>query len=121
MLFQFFNVVFMCAFLLSALVQYNDPDPAAWIAIYLGATAMCLDQRRRSPWVALAPALSLICLVWIGFLLPRVLGEVSLAEIAASITMKTQAVEEAREIGGLFLVALWAAVVAVHGRRAQPQ
>jgi hypothetical protein len=40
---------------------------------------------------------------------------VSWAEIVESISMKTEAVEEAREVGGLALVLLWSVVLAVHG------
>ena len=38
-------------------------------------------------------------------------GQVSLEEVFASISMQTKAVEEAREVGGLFLVALWSGVL----------
>jgi hypothetical protein len=55
--------------------------------------------------------LLIICLVWIGTLVPHILGKTSLAEIFASVSMQTREVEEAREIGGLLLVALWSAVL----------
>ena len=72
---------------------------------------MCALQFRRNPPRWLAPALVAISVVWIGMLLPRIVGQVSLEEIFASISMRTRAVEEAREIGGLSLVILWAAVL----------
>ena len=34
---QLLNGLFLLAYLLSALVQINDPDPAIWIALYLAA------------------------------------------------------------------------------------
>ena len=109
------NSLFLAAYLLSALVQYNDPDPWAWFAIYGAASAMCIAWfRRRLPrWV---PTLLLvISLLWIGTLLPA-LGQASLGDIFASISMQNRAVEEAREAGGLALVAIWSAVL-MHRRR----
>lgn len=106
-----FNCVFLVAFGLSAAVQFNDPDALAWIAIYLAAAGMCIAQLRHRPWPWLAPLLLGICLIWVGTLLPDIVGKVSLQEIFDSISMKTRAVEEAREIGGLALVALWSAVL----------
>ncbi len=105
------NASFLLVYLLSAAVQYNDPDALVWAAIYLAAAAMCALQFRRNPPRWLAPALVAISVVWIGMLLPRIVGQVSLEEIFASISMRTRAVEEAREIGGLSLVILWAAVL----------
>ncbi|MAT95130.1 MAG: hypothetical protein CME59_21375 [Halioglobus sp.] len=111
-----FNALFLLAFLLSAAVQYNDPDALAWIVIYLAAGAMCLAwfARRCPRWLPML--LLLACLLWIGTLLPG-LGSASVDEIFASISMQTRAVEEAREIGGLALVALWATVLTLRGNR----
>lgn len=116
MLFRVCNAVFLLIFLLSAAVQYNDPDPVRWIAVYSAAAALCLA------WFVVAlprwvPAVLLaVCLGWIALLLPQVIGEVSPGEVFESITMRTRAVEEAREIGGLLLVALWLTVLVVHAR-----
>lgn len=109
------NSLFLLAYLLSALVQFNDPDPLVWVALYVAAAAMCIAWfRRRLPrW---APTLLLVVsLVWIGTLLPA-LGQASLDDIFASVSMRTRAVEEAREVGGLALVAIWSAVL-MHRRR----
>ena len=111
-----FNALFLLAFLLSAAVQYNDPNALAWVGIYLVAGAMCVAwfAHRCPRWF---PTLLLVAsLLWIGTLLPG-LGGVSVGEIFASISMQTRAVEEAREIGGLALVALWATVLALRGNR----
>jgi hypothetical protein len=105
------NAIFLLIYLLSAAVQYNDPDGIVWAAMYLAAAAMCALQFRRNPPRWLAPVLVAISVVWIGVLLPHILGQVTLEEIFASISMRTRAVEEAREIGGLLLVILWAAVL----------
>jgi hypothetical protein len=111
MAYKIVNGLFLLAYLLSAAVQYNDPDALPWALIYLAGAAMCVDQflHRRFNW--LAPALIAVCLCWVLWLLPSIVGQVSLQEIFDSISMKTRAVEEAREIGGLALVLLWAAIV----------
>jgi hypothetical protein len=114
---RIFNLLFFFAFLLSAAVQYNDPDATAWIATYLCASYMCFAQVRghHTRWV---PGILLVgCLAWIGLTLPALVGNVSWQEIVESISMKTREVEEAREIGGLALVAIWAAVLLVHNHR----
>lgn len=109
---RLFNCAFLVAFGLSAAVQFNDPDALAWIAIYLAAAGMCIAQLRHRQLRWLPPLLLGICLIWIATLLPDIVGKVSLQEVFDSISMKTRAVEEAREIGGLALVALWSAVLA---------
>jgi len=105
------NALFLAAFLLSAAVQYNDPDALQWIAVYLAAAALCAARWRGRLWPWAPFALLVVCLLWIGSLLPGVVGRVSPEELFESITMRTRAVEEAREIGGLALVALWCAVL----------
>ncbi len=111
------NLLFLVVYVLSAMVQYNDPDPALWTAIYLAAAGMCCLEFRRQPPRWLPPALLVIALVWAGTLLPGIASQVTLREIWDSVAMKTQAVEEAREIGGLTLVALWAGVLCWRQRR----
>ena len=47
------NALFLAAYLLSALVQYNDPDPWAWVAIYLATAAVAFGSiSTRFPWQA---------------------------------------------------------------------
>lgn len=112
MVYIVFNSLFLLAYLLSAVVQYNDPDPWGWFAIYMSSAVMCIAWfRRRLPrWYA--PLLLAISLVWIGTLLPAVVGQVSLPELFESLSMKSRSIEEAREIGGLLLVTIWASALA---------
>jgi hypothetical protein len=113
MLLNFFNILFLGAFILAAAVQYNDPDALIWAAVYLAAVLMCIAQVRKRQPVWLPPLLLAISLVWAGTLLPNIVGQVSMVEIIDSISMKTREVEEAREIGGLLLVATWAGVLII--------
>ena len=110
------NTIFLIIYLLCAAVQYNDPDAALWILIYLFAAGMCIARMRKKRQRWLPPVLLVVSLLWIGSLLPHIVGQTSLAEVFASISMQTKAVEEAREIGGLFLVALWAGVLSFRRR-----
>ena len=105
------NYIFGAAFLLSALVQLNDPDPWLWTGFYLVACALCglyaLNKLSWQPPMLLA-VLALGGSLW---LLPQFLGQVDSAEIFESMTMQTRAVEEAREAGGALLVGLWMAAL----------
>jgi hypothetical protein len=103
------------AFLFSVVVQWNDPDPIRWMAIYGAAAAV-------SGWAALAPAgypwwlpvaVAVVALIWSLTLLPQVVGKVRLAELFESWEMKSPRVEVAREAGGLMIVAVWMALTAV--------
>ena len=98
-------------FAFAAAVQYNDPDPLRWMAIYGLAMLACgLALAGRLSW--LPPALlGLIALVWAGTLAPGVVGRVSLGELFQSYGMLTPAVEGGREMGGLLIVAVWMGVL----------
>lgn len=111
------NAFCLISFALSAALQYNDPDALLWAAMYLAAAGMCIAQMRNRLPRWLPPTLLAISLGWIIWLLPSIVGQVSLAEIFASISMQTKAVEEAREIGGLCLVGFWAGVLSYRGLR----
>ena len=37
-----FNIIFIVLFVVSAALQYNDPDPYLWMPIYLYAALLCL-------------------------------------------------------------------------------
>jgi hypothetical protein len=100
---------------LAAALQYNDPDPLRWMAIYGLAGLACLlaltGRLSRLPPVLVG----LAALGWALTLAPGVVGRVSLGELFESYAMKSSPVEEAREMGGLLLVAAWMAVLAVRG------
>ncbi len=105
-------------FLLSAVVQLNDPDPVAWTAVYAAAALVCVAAAlgRRVPWHA--GALAAVSAVWAVSIGVGMDTGVTASEVFASLTMQTKEVEEAREIGGLAIVVAWMLVVAVLGRGA---
>ena len=72
MLFKWCNALFLLIFLLSTAVQYNDPDPLRWFAVYSAAAALCLAQYLVTLPRSLAAILIAVCVVWIAVLLPQV-------------------------------------------------
>lgn len=105
------TVILLLAYILGAMVQYNDPDPLFWIVIYSAASACCVIYLSGRSVARPALIIAVAGIAWALFLVPRVLGETSLSEIFASISMQTRAVEEAREIGGLLLISAWMLVL----------
>jgi hypothetical protein len=104
-------------FLFAVAVQHNDPDPLRWMAIYgLAAVACVLAVAGRLP--RLAPVLvGAAALAWAATLARGVVGRVSMGQLFESYAMKSEVVEEAREMGGLLIVAAWMAVLALVGSR----
>ena len=109
---RIFNTIFLLAFVASAVVQYNDTDALPWVIVYLAASMLCVLAYSDNPVHLVAALLGAVSVAWIAILLPGLEG-VSLDAIFESGSMQTRAVEEAREIGGLALVAIWAGVLAV--------
>jgi hypothetical protein len=107
------NGLFAALFLLSVVVQYNDPDPIRWMAIYGAALAMCL-LRGRVPWWA-PVIVAVVAVLWGLTLAPGVFSEAQLADLVRTMKHENHA-EEARELGGLCLVALWTTVLAAERR-----
>lgn len=105
------NVVMAVAFGFSVAVQWNDPDPLRWMAIYGAAVVACvLEVRRRTPPVVPA-VIGAVALIWAATIAPRVLGHVGFGEMFAAFEMKNAGVEESREMYGLLLVALWTGAI----------
>lgn len=107
------NLLMTAAFLFSVAVQYNDPDPIRWMAIYGAAAVICmLAIAGRGRW-PLAAAVGLLALVWALTLAPAVIGKVRFGELFEAFEMKDERVEVAREMGGLLIVAFWMLVSAI--------
>src|SRR5881394_3109931 len=112
-LWKVLNYLMTAAFLFSVAVQYNDPDPVRWMAIYGAAAVVCvLAIMGRERW-PLPAAIGLIALIWALTLAPDVIGKVRFGELFEAFEMKDERVEVAREMGGLLIVAFWMAVATV--------
>jgi hypothetical protein len=112
--------VFAALFAVCVALQFNDPDPLRWIATYGAAAviAALLPVARAQPWARIAAfALAALAAAWAGYLVSRIWGVVSWADLSRDMMMMGGAVEEAREAGGLAIVALaLAALALVRGR-----
>lgn len=99
-------------FLYAIAMQYNDPDPLRWMAIYGAAALACvLALARRLPrWAPVGVAL--VAAVWAATLAPGVIGHVAPRDLFARAGMLTPVVEEAREMLGLVIVVVWMSVLA---------
>ena len=112
--------LFFLMFLFSVIVQVNDPDPLAWMAIYGAAAVACvLSLMNRVPWW-LPVIIGLVALGWAFSIAPRVIGQVPFLDMFAEFEMKDIGVEESREMYGLLLIAGYMAILghrAFWGRR----
>jgi MFS family permease len=116
--FRWANGAMLALFLLGVVVQYNDPDPIPWMAIYGAAFAVCVMVAlgRRLP-MAVPIAVGFVALAW--SLLTIVGGPAAglYAHMFDAWEMKSMPVEEAREGTGLLIVGAWMFVVAMRQRR----
>ena len=108
--------IMLVLFTFSVIVQFNDPDPFRWAAMYAAAGVACaLSLARRLPWW-LPVAIAAVALAWAATLAPRVIGEVRFLDMFGAFEMKSVAIEESREMYGLALIAAWMVVLAVRAR-----
>ena len=107
----------MCAlFLLSVVVQWNDPDPVRWMSIYGAAFAVCLAIGLRTRVPAMAPLLvAAVALAWAIAIIDggRTTGY---SQMFDAWEMKSVNVELAREATGLLIAGGWMLVIAVAQR-----
>lgn len=106
------NRVMAFLFLVSVLLQLNDPDPWTWMPLYGAAAATCVaaDRGRLDPRFAVA--LAGISLLWAVRIVLALHLDVPLLTALTDWGMHSGGSEESREAGGLLLVALWMLVLA---------
>lgn len=115
--------LFALAFLLSVVVQVNDPDPVQWMALYAAAFFVCVWRTtvKRVPRVV-PLVVAAVAVGWGAMILPGALGKTTLPEMFGSIGMKNEAAEIGREVVGLLLVAVWMIAIAISpGRSIRPE
>jgi hypothetical protein len=112
------NILFAALFVFSAGLQYNDPDPGAWIAIYAAAAVATVAALHvRGGWIA-AALVALVAAVWAGWLWYGVAGHVEASDVVRKMSEKGGKVEEMREAGGLSIAVAWLLVTTGAGWRA---
>lgn len=109
---KIFNLVFALLFVISAALQYNDPDPYLWIPIYMYAAVLCfLAFRGKYYPVAYLVGIAgyTIYAIYLFFTDNGVVDWVSKHE-AESLTQSMKAsspwIEDTREFFGLCILAL---------------
>lgn len=114
------TIVMMLVFVFGAAVQYNDPDPVGWMAIYLAAALVCLLALRRWPPRWLPWTIAGVAVLWAATFIPgAIASRVRPDELVEEFEMASPVIEEARELYGLLLIAVWMVVLAIMSRRAR--
>lgn len=117
---QWFHGIAAVLFAISAVLQWNDPDPIAWILLYVAAAILAgLAARGRAPAMALV-ALIVIAAGWMLLLADSLLGFIARGDpglLVATMKASDPLIEESREFLGLMLVVIWAVIAMVGGRR----
>ena len=103
---------------LSAAVQYNDPDPYAWLALYLAAAGVSFTALWRPAAWKMPAAVAVVAFVWAATLVPAA-ARTSFPDLFQSWEMMSREMEEGREFLGLLSVASWTTYLAHRGRKAQ--
>jgi hypothetical protein len=100
---KIFNFLLAALFLVSAGLQFNDPDPWRWAAMYLFCAGVCLfaafgKYNRFALWVGIA-----VCIIWMAVWLPEFIHwlDIGAPNIAGSMKAETPYVEYTREFLGL--------------------
>jgi hypothetical protein len=107
------NVLLLALFVFSVSVQFNDPDPIRWIAIYgAAAVATGLELAGRSIWWVTA-TIAAVALAWAVTFVPHVVGRVPFRDMFSAWEMKDTGIEESREMYGLLIVAAWMAALTI--------
>ncbi len=111
-LFSVVNAVVAALFLTSAALQFNDPDPLRWMALYGAAAAACVVARRLRHGAWFAAAVGLVALAWAAALSP-ILPALRLTELTRSMKAENPTIELGRELLGLLVVGAWMVALAI--------
>jgi len=110
-----FDGLFAATFILSAAVQYNDPDPIRWIVIYLAATFAAAAPPGSRIGFFLAAVSGIAATIWALMVLPEAAAVTSMGDVVASMSPDRPETEAAREFGGLMLIVVWSVIRVLRG------
>jgi hypothetical protein len=111
---RYASAVMFLVFAGAAVVQWNDPDPMLWIALYALAALLSLSAVAGRMWLWPSVGALVLYLVGVASLLPALAD----ARMSAFTSWKMRDVseEEAREALGLAVCAVWMVVLIVRAR-----
>lgn len=114
MVFTSLNGIFFVSFLLSIVVQINDPDPVRWIVFYSVATFFCLLAmiKVNTFWPGLA---AVAYLGGVVYYMPA--WNMETVILLKETKMSSNDVELVREAFGLLICAVWMVVLTVRWAR----
>ena len=102
---------------LAAAVQYNDPDPYSWLALYLAGAGVSFAALWMPNAWKMPASVAAVAFIWAATLAPAA-ARTSFPELFQSWEMMSTEIEEGREFLGLLLVAAWTSYLAYRGRKA---
>lgn len=110
------NAAMALLFVFAVVVQYNDPDPGRWMAIY-GAAAAVSALAALGKELRLAPVvIAAVAIMWSIAIIAGGAGGADYLRMFDAWEMTSAPVEEAREATGLLIVAGWMILLAVRSR-----
>lgn len=118
-----FNIFFLVVFLLSAILQYNDPDPYLWIPIYLYGALACWWALRGKYYPGMYAIGVIVFLAYAAMLFVEENGVWDWAtkhnaeNIAGAMKAATPWIEDTREFGGLLLLIIALGVNWLYARK----
>ena len=107
------DILMAIVFGISALLQWNDPDPWPWALIYGGAAVVSGMSAARASTGRLAPTMiAVVAVRWGIWVLTHISGGIAWSHVAESMKADSPQIEESRETLGLFLTAAWMGFIA---------
>jgi hypothetical protein len=120
------NIVFIIVFVISAALQYNDPDPYIWIPLYLFGAWLCYNGIRKNykPWLyILALFIYVNYALFLFFDRNGVLSwlkDHDAENIVQTMKAAKPWIEETREFGGLLILIVASVVNIIYLRKFGP-
>ena len=105
--FRYASYVMAALLAVCVALQYNDPDPIRWMAMYGAAMVVSALLPSKKPLVPVGYVVAAFALVWSAYLLYGVWGRMEVADLVEKMSEKGGAVEEGRESGGLAIAGFW--------------
>jgi len=105
---HFIHYVVAALFFLSAVVQWNDPDPIVWIIIYASVSAIVLLYALGKPIYYFSLSGLIICLIGSAIYIPDAIqwAKDGMPNIAGSMKAESQYIEFMREFFGLLVCSI---------------